>query len=231
MPSADVLEGCRHAQRRPPGLRVELERLRRESRAAVLRGPATSTTRSACTRRPRGANELIAHSYSHLYRLAGDRSALFHRLRTLGPARHGPDDLRARDPRRRADQGLQSRQACGATSRTSTTSSTGWFACCGSRRAGRPRPRPHDLFNIGNHDGGRAGDVHRRAGTVARPARDQEYSAVAARRRSGEPMPRSSGIAAATGFAPTTSLAEGLARFVAWYRDYHAFRRSVGASA
>ena len=25
----------------------------------------------------------------------------------------------------------------------------------------------------------------------------------------------------ATGFAPHTPLAEGLARFVAWYRDYH----------
>src|SRR5438552_3929719 len=28
-------------------------------------------------------------------------------------------------------------------------------------------------------------------------------------------------LAAATGFAPTTSIAEGLARFVAWYRDYY----------
>jgi UDP-glucuronate 4-epimerase len=26
----------------------------------------------------------------------------------------------------------------------------------------------------------------------------------------------------ATGFAPCTPLADGLARFVAWYRDYHA---------
>ena len=28
-------------------------------------------------------------------------------------------------------------------------------------------------------------------------------------------------LAAATGFAPHTPLAEGLARFVAWYREYH----------
>ena len=40
---AHVLEGCRHAQRRAPGLRVELERLRREPQAAVLRGPASTT--------------------------------------------------------------------------------------------------------------------------------------------------------------------------------------------
>jgi UDP-glucuronate 4-epimerase len=28
-------------------------------------------------------------------------------------------------------------------------------------------------------------------------------------------------LAAAIGFAPTTQLAEGLARFVAWYRGYY----------
>ena len=28
-------------------------------------------------------------------------------------------------------------------------------------------------------------------------------------------------LAAATGFAPTTPLAEGLSRFVAWYREYY----------
>ena len=28
-------------------------------------------------------------------------------------------------------------------------------------------------------------------------------------------------LAAATGFAPTTALADGLARFVAWYREYY----------
>jgi UDP-glucuronate 4-epimerase len=28
-------------------------------------------------------------------------------------------------------------------------------------------------------------------------------------------------LAAATGFAPTTSLADGLQRFVAWYLDYY----------
>ena len=34
------------------------------------------------------ANELMAHSYSHLYDMAGDRFALFHRLRSLGQAGH-----------------------------------------------------------------------------------------------------------------------------------------------
>ena len=40
------------------------------------------------------------------------------------------------------------------------------------------------------------------AGDVRRPTRDRR-------------------LAGATGFAPHTELAEGLARFVAWYRSYH----------
>lgn len=36
-------------------------------------------------------------------------------------------------------------------------------------------------------------------------------------------------LAAATGFAPTTSLPEGLARFVAWYRTYYAGGGATGA--
>ena len=35
------------------------------------------------------ANELMAHSYSHLYQLPADRPALFHSLWALGPPRHG----------------------------------------------------------------------------------------------------------------------------------------------
>jgi UDP-glucuronate 4-epimerase len=36
-------------------------------------------------------------------------------------------------------------------------------------------------------------------------------------------------IAAATGFAPRTTLAEGLARFVDWYREYYATGATRGA--
>jgi UDP-glucuronate 4-epimerase len=35
-------------------------------------------------------------------------------------------------------------------------------------------------------------------------------------------------VEAAIGFAPRTSLADGLARFVAWYREYYASRERVG---
>jgi UDP-glucuronate 4-epimerase len=43
------------------------------------------------------ANELMAHTYSNLYDLP-HRAALLHRLRTLGPARHGALQVHQEDP-------------------------------------------------------------------------------------------------------------------------------------
>ena len=56
------------------------------------------------------ANELMAHSYAHLFALPCTGSALLHRLRPLGPARHGADDLRRRDQRREAAPAVQRRR-------------------------------------------------------------------------------------------------------------------------
>ncbi|MFK4500804.1 nucleoside-diphosphate-sugar epimerase [Bradyrhizobium japonicum] len=42
------------------------------------------------------ANELMAQSYSHLYRAAGHGPALLHHLRPVGPARYGPVSVRER---------------------------------------------------------------------------------------------------------------------------------------
>jgi UDP-glucuronate 4-epimerase len=91
------------------------------------------------------------------------------------------------------------------------------------RRVPRPDPEtgaPHEIFNIGNHD-----------------AVELEAFIAVLERLLGRPaireyLPLQPGdvpatyasierIAAATGFAPTTSLSEGLGRFVAWYRDYY----------
>ena len=52
------------------------------------------------------ANELIAHSYSHLYRLAGDRFAVLYHLRAVGPARYGDLHVHEGDPRGHPDQAL-----------------------------------------------------------------------------------------------------------------------------
>ena len=53
------------------------------------------------------ANELMAHAYAHLYRLADDRLALLHRLRAVGAAGHGDVDFCRRDHRGPADQAVQ----------------------------------------------------------------------------------------------------------------------------
>jgi UDP-glucuronate 4-epimerase len=78
---------------------------------------------------------------------------------------------------------------------------------------------PHEIFNIGNHD---AIELETFIATLerllGRPA-IREYLPL----QPGDvPATYASidRIAAATGFRPTTSLAVGLERFVAWYRDY-----------
>ena len=78
---------------------------------------------------------------------------------------------------------------------------------------------PHEIFNIGNHD---AVELETFIATLerllGRPA-IREYLPL----QPGDvPATYASidRIAAATGFRPTTSLAVGLERFVAWYRDY-----------
>ena len=77
------------------------------------------------------------------------------------------------------------------------------------------------------------GRCRRSSRTLERPARQDRAarlrgrcSRATCRRRSR----RSTGSRAATGFAPTRSLDDGLARFVEWYREYYACRelRTIG---
>ena len=73
---------------------------------------------------------------------AGDRPALLHGLRPLGPARHGGLPVRRRDHRRPADHALQPAARCSATSPTSTTSSPAcWPRSTGRRAAARRKRR------------------------------------------------------------------------------------------
>ena len=52
------------------------------------------------------ANELMAHSYSHLYRLPVTGLAVLYRLRAVGPAGHGDFPVYQGDHRGQADQAL-----------------------------------------------------------------------------------------------------------------------------
>jgi UDP-glucuronate 4-epimerase len=82
---------------------------------------------------------------------------------------------------------------------------------------------PHTVYNIGNHS---AVELETFIGELER---------LLGRRAVKEYLPAQAGdvpatfasvarLAAATGFAPTTSLADGLGQFVAWYREYYRVR-------
>ena len=212
--SATCSKRCRHCRDRAPRLRVVVVRLRRESRAAVLRGPA---------RRPsgqpvRGDQEGERADGAQLQPpvpAADDGAALLHRVRTVGPARPGADAVHEGDRRGAADRRLQPRRH-GARLHVHRR----------HRRRRRADPRasaaaertgnaPYAIYNIGNHDGGRRSDTFiatARSGCSAgaRSATSGRCSRATSRRRTR----RSSDCSAATGFAPRTPLADGLARFV-----------------
>jgi len=88
-----------------------------------------------------------------------------------------------------------------------------------------PAPRadsgaPHAVFNIGNHESVELetfiATLERLLGrTALRDYRDMQPGDVPATYASIDRL------RAATGFAPRTPLAEGLAKFVAWYRGYY----------
>ncbi len=52
------------------------------------------------------ANELMAHSYSHLFQHPHHRSAFFYRIWALGPSGHGPVHLHQKDHERRSHRGI-----------------------------------------------------------------------------------------------------------------------------
>ena len=71
------------------------------------------------------ANELMAHAYSHLYRLPTTGLRFFTVYGPWGRPDMAPMLFAERHPRRPADQGLRPRASRAATSPTSTTSSRG----------------------------------------------------------------------------------------------------------
>ena len=87
-------------------------------------------------------------------------------------------------------------------------------------RASEPSGAPYAIYNIGNNQ------------AVGLEEFIGELERLLGRRAIKEYLPLQSGdvpatyasisrLAAATGFAPTTPLREGLSRFVAWYREYY----------
>jgi UDP-glucuronate 4-epimerase len=177
------------------------------------------------------ANELMAHTYSHLYRLPTTGLRFFTVYGPWGAARHGAFPVHPGDPRGSADRRLQPRphaarlhlrgrhrqsRAAGVNDRVPAPDP--------DYTAANPDPAtsdaPYRVFNIGNHQPVPLMDF---IGCI-----EQQLGRQAEKRL----LPMQPGDVAATyadtaaleqwiDFAPSTPLAEGIARFVDWYRHYY----------
>ena len=172
------------------------------------------------------ADELIAHSYSHLYRLPTTGLRFF---TVYGPWGR-PDMATALFTRAIIDGTPVKVFNFGRVRRdfTYVDDIVEGVVRVLSRapEAGDAGGAPYAIYNIGNHT---AIDLESFIGELER------LLGKAAIREYLPPQPGDvpatfaaiDRLAAATGFAPTTPLAEGLQRFVAWYLDYY---RTGGAA-
>jgi UDP-glucuronate 4-epimerase len=85
---------------------------------------------------------------------------------------------------------------------------------------GAPGAVPWAVYNIGNHE---AVELEVFIATLERLLGRPAVKVYAPMQPGDVPatFAATDRLAAVAGFAPRTSLAEGLARFVAWYREYH----------
>jgi UDP-glucuronate 4-epimerase len=165
------------------------------------------------------ADELLAHTYSHLYGLPATGLRFF---TVYGP--WGRPDMAPMIFTRSILEGQPIKVFnFGKMKRDFTYVDDiveGVVRVLGLPPAATPTAAPHAIYNIGNHE---AVELESFIGELER---------LLGRRAVKEYLPLQAGdvpatfasvdrLAAATGFAPTTPIAEGLARFVAWYRDYY----------
>jgi UDP-glucuronate 4-epimerase len=166
------------------------------------------------------ADELIAHSYSHLYGLPVTGLRFF---TVYGP--WGRPDMAAFLFTRAILDGKAIEVFNGGRMRRDFTYIDDIVEGLVRTLARVPEPAPESgarcaVYNIGNHDAIELETfiatlerlLGRRAVRIDRPMQPGDVPATYAS------VDR---LAAVTGFAPRTPIAEGLARFVAWYRDYY----------
>jgi UDP-glucuronate 4-epimerase len=174
------------------------------------------------------ANELMAHSYSHLYRLPTTGLRFFTVYGPWGRPDMSPmiftRAILAGKPVQVFNQGRMRRDftyiddIVEGVARVVSRPPNSTEAASG----------PYAIYNIGNHT------------AVELETFIAELERILGKRAIKEYAPLQPGdvtetfasierIAAATGFAPKTTLAEGLARFVDWYREYYAAEAALGA--
>jgi len=168
----------------------------------------------------KAANELMAHSYSHLFRLAATGLRFF---TVYGP--WGRPDQAAMIFTRAILAGTPITVFNHGRMRRDFTYVDdiveGILRTLARRPPDDPQSgAPHAVYNIGHHEAVELdhfiATLERLLGRNAiRDPRDMQPGDVPATYASIDRL------RAATGFAPRTSLEDGLARFVAWYRDYY----------
>ena len=173
----------------------------------------------------------MAHTYSHLFRLPTTGLRFFTVYGPWGRPDMAAYPLHEGDPGRRADQRLQRRQDAprlhlrrgrrrGGRARRWTPSRSRTRPGPATTRIPATSNAPFRIFNIGNSE----------------PVELDHFIAVLERLlgkkaiRNDLPMQPgdvlstsadTSDLEAATGFRPQTSIEDGLASFVAWYRGYY----------
>jgi UDP-glucuronate 4-epimerase len=165
------------------------------------------------------ANELVAHSYSHLYRLPTTGLRFFTVYGPWGRPDMAPmlftKAILAGAPIRVFNQGRMRRDFTYVDDIVE-----GIARVLARPPAGDADAAPYAVYNIGNHE---AVELETFIATLERllgRAAVKEYAPM----QPGDVPATYAAIgrlAALTGFAPHTPLAEGLAKFVAWYREYH----------
>ncbi len=165
------------------------------------------------------ADELLAYSYSHLYRLPATGLRFF---TVYGP--WGRPDMAPMLFTRSILEGQPIKVFNFGKMRRDFTYVDdiveGIVRVLALPPAAAPPAAPHAIYNIGNQ------------AAVELESFIGELERLLGRRAVKEYLPMQAGdvletfasvdrLSAATGFAPTTPIAEGLARFVAWYRDYY----------
>jgi UDP-glucuronate 4-epimerase len=168
----------------------------------------------------KAANELMAHSYSHLFGLPTTGLRFFTVYGPWGRPDQAPmlftEAILAGRPIAVFNQGRMQRDFTYVDDIVEGVVRT-------LAQAPAPRPdsgAPHAVYNIGNHEAVELevfiATLERLLGRAAiRDYRPMQPGDVPATYASIDRLQ------ALTGFAPRTPLADGLARFVAWYRDYH----------
>jgi UDP-glucuronate 4-epimerase len=165
------------------------------------------------------ADELMAYSYSHLYRLSATGLRFF---TVYGPwgrpdmaPMHFTRSILAGEPIKVFNQGRMRRDFTYVDDIVE-----GVVRVLRLPPAASAGDAPHTIYNIGNHQ------------AVDLEAFIAELERLLGRAAVKEYLPLQPGdvpetyasierLAAATGFVPATPLAVGLAKFVAWYRDYY----------